>query len=105
MSTPAPVATPPLPAAPVNVTATANSGTQVTVTWSENIPPNGLPIQNYTIYRGTSSTSLAQVATRGASSFIDTGASPCTTYYYAITATDTGQDVSPMSATVQATTP
>ncbi len=105
MSTPAQVATPPLPAAPVNVVATANSATQVTVTWSENIPPNGLPIQNYAIFRGTSPTGMAQVASRGASPFIDTGASPYTTYYYAVEAVDTGQDVSPLSATVQTTTP
>jgi fibronectin type 3 domain-containing protein len=105
MSTPAQVATPPLPAAPVNPVATATSATQVTVTWSENIPPNGLPIQYYTIFRGTSPTGLAQVATRAASTFIDTGAAPYTTYYYAIEAVDTGQDVSPLSATVQATTP
>ena len=105
MSTPAQVATPPLPAAPVNVVATANSATQVAVSWSENIPPNGLPIQNYTIFRGTSPTSLAQVASRTASPFIDNGASPSTTYYYAVEATDTGQDVSPMSAPAQTTTP
>ncbi len=105
MSTPAQVVTPALPAAPVNVAATANSATQVTVTWSENIPPKGLPIQNYAIFRGTSSTGLAQVASRGASPFIDTAASPNTTYYYAVEAVDTGQDVSPLSATVQATTP
>jgi fibronectin type 3 domain-containing protein len=87
-----------LPAAPVNVGATASSSTQVTVTWSENIPPHGLPIQNYTIFRGTSPTGLTKLTTRTASPFIDTGASPNTTYYYAIEATDTGQVVSPMSA-------
>ena len=92
------VTTLPLPAAPVNVGATASSSTQVTVTWSENIPPHGLPIQNYTIFRGTSPTGLTKLTTRTASPFIDTGASPNTTYYYAIEATDTGHVVSPMSA-------
>ena len=99
------VATPPMPAAPVNAAATATSATHVTVTWSENIPTNGLPIQYYAIFRGTSPTGLAQVATRAACSFIDTAASASTTYYYAIEAVDTGQDVSTMSAQAQVTTP
>jgi len=99
------VTTPPMPAAPVNVVATPNSGTKVTVTWTENIPPHGVPIQNYTIFRGTSANGLTQLAIRTASPFIDTGVSPNTTYYYAIEATDTGRDVSPMSATAPVTTP
>jgi fibronectin type 3 domain-containing protein len=102
---PAQVTTLPLPAAPVNVVPTVNSSTEVTVTWSENIPPNGLPIKYYYIFRGTSPTGLTKLATRTASPFVDTGDSPNTTYYYAIEAIDTSYDVSPMSATAQATTP
>jgi len=97
--------TPAAPAAPVSVVATANSGTKVTVTWSEGIPTNGLPVQNYYIYRGASPTGIVQVASRTAPPFIDTGVSGATTYYYAIEAVDTGQDVSPMSAAAQVTTP
>jgi fibronectin type 3 domain-containing protein len=99
------VATPPLPAAPVNLAATANAGTQVTIIWFENIPAEGLPIQGYTIFRGTSPTGLIQLAARTGLQFIDTGASPNTTYYYAVEAVDTSGDVSPMSATVLVTTP
>jgi fibronectin type 3 domain-containing protein len=102
---PAQVTTLPLPAAPVNVVPTVNSSTEVTVTWSENIPPNGLPIKYYYIFRGTSPTGLTKLATRTASPFVDTGDSPNTTYYYAIEAIDTSYDVSPMSATAQVTTP
>jgi fibronectin type 3 domain-containing protein len=105
MSAIAQVVTPPLPAAPVNVVATANTATQVTVTWSENIPPNGLPIQQYNIFRGTSPGSLVEVASRTSSPFIDNAATSGTTYYYAIEAADTGHDTSPMSATAQVTTP
>jgi endo-1,4-beta-xylanase len=101
MSATAQVATPAVPAAPANVFATANSSTIVTVTWSENVSPNGLPIQYYNIFRGASPTSLA----RGASPFYDLGVSPGTTYYYAIEAIDTVQDVSPMSPPAQVTTP
>jgi len=98
-------ATAAVPAAPVNVAATANSSTVVTVTWSENIPPNGLPVQYYTIFRGTSPTGLTPLATRSGSPFIDTGASPNATYYYAIEAVDTSQDTSPASPTTNVTTP
>jgi titin len=99
------VTTLPMPAAPVNVVATANSTAQITVTWSENIPPGGLPIASYTVFRGTSSTGLTQLAVRTPTQFVDTGLLPNTTYYYAVEATDTGQDVSPMSAPAQTTTP
>jgi fibronectin type 3 domain-containing protein len=99
------VTTPPMPAAPVDVVATATYSTVVTVTWSENIPRNGLPIQGYTIFRGTTPGNLTDIATRTAAVFTDTTVSPDTKYYYAVEATDTGRDVSPMSATAQVTTP
>jgi titin len=99
------VTTPPLPAAPVNVGATANSTSQITVTWSENIPPGGLPVTSYSIYRGTTPTGLTKLTARSTTTYIDTGLTPATTYYYAITATDSGGDVSAMSATANATTP
>jgi hypothetical protein len=94
-----------MPAAPVDVVATANSGSRVTVTWSENIPPRGLPIKTYTIFRGMSPTVLTQLAIRPTASLIDTTVSPNVTYYYAVEATDTGRDISPMSATAVVTTP
>jgi fibronectin type 3 domain-containing protein len=105
MSATVQMATPPMPAAPVNVAATATSGTQVTVTWSENVPPNGLPIASYNIFRGTSPTGLTQLAARTGLTFIDTGVLPNTTYYYAVEAVDSGHDVSPLPAPVQVTTP
>lgn len=99
------VTTPPLPAAPANVVATANSATKVTVTWSETIPPNGLPITTYVIERGTSPGSLAKVANRAASPYVDTTVVAGGTYYYAIEAVDSGNDDSPLSATATVTTP
>ena len=105
MSATAPATTPQMPAAPVNAAATASSATQFTVTWSENIPPNGLPIQSYNVFCGTSAAELTKMAARTGLNYIDGGASPKTTYYCAIEAVDTGQDVSPMTATVQMETP
>jgi len=101
------VTTPPLPAAPTNVVATADSGTKVkvTVTWSETIPTNGLPIQTYAIYRGISPNNMPKLTNRSASPFVDVNVVAGTTYYYAIQAVDTGNDDSPLSATATVTTP
>ena len=99
------VTTPPLPAAPVISSAIANSASTVTSTWSESVPPGGLPIQYYKVFRGTAPGSMSQVATRSGLQFIDTGLSANVTYYYSVQALDTGGDNSPMSATVQVTTP
>jgi len=99
------VTTPPLPNAPGAVTATPGTGktATVTVTWTETLPPNGLTISNYSIYRGTSPGDLSEVATRTTTSYIDNTVTAGQTYYYAVEATDTGRDVSPMSATASAT--
>jgi fibronectin type 3 domain-containing protein len=100
------VTTPALPNAPTGVAAVAKSATQVSVTWTAStIPPNGLPISNYQIYRGTTSNTLSKVATRTASPYVDTTVLPAVTYYYALVAVDSGQDDSPQSAIVQVTTP
>jgi fibronectin type 3 domain-containing protein len=105
LSAPAEVITPSLPATPVNVLATVNSATQITVTWTENIPSNGLPISTYTINWGTSPTSLTNSVKRSTPTYIGTGLSPNTAYYFAITATDSGGDVSAPSATASGSTP
>jgi fibronectin type 3 domain-containing protein len=95
--------TPVMPAAPQNMSATAVSGTQVTVTWFEST--KGLPIASYRIFRGTSPSSLNQVAVRSATSYTDTTVSPSTAYYYGAEAVDNGGDVSVMSAIASVTTP
>jgi fibronectin type 3 domain-containing protein len=105
MSATAQITTPPMPAAPANVVATANGPTAVTITWSETIPPNGLPIMFYNVYRGTSPTGLTKLTARTGLQYIDTAVSADTTYYYAIVAVDSGNDNSPMSATAQVSTP
>jgi fibronectin type 3 domain-containing protein len=95
-----------LPNAPTNVAAVANSGIKVTVTWTAStVPPNGLPISHYQVYRGAGSTSLNQVAIRTVSPYVDTTVSPGVTYHYALVAVDSGLDDSPQSAVGQVTTP
>jgi fibronectin type 3 domain-containing protein len=95
-----------MPNAPTNVSATG-SATKVVVTWSETVPPGGLPISSYKIYRSTSLpvTTADFVATRTTASYTDTTVVGSTTYYYAISAIDSGQDASTLSAPGSVTTP
>jgi fibronectin type 3 domain-containing protein len=95
------------PNAPTAVQATASSATKVTVTWSEKVPTGGLAISSYKIYRSTTLpvTTADLVATRTGASYTDTTVSASTTYYYAISAIDSGQDASPLSAPAPVATP
>jgi chitodextrinase len=102
MSNLAVATTPAPPTAPAGLAATAAKA-KVTLTWS--CSPGGLPIANYHIYRGTARSNLAQVAVRTAASYTDTAVTPATTYYYAVQAADTAQDLSPMSAILAVTLP
>jgi fibronectin type 3 domain-containing protein len=105
MSEPVTAITDALPNAPTSVVATANSSSKVTVTWTENVPTGGLPIKSYQIYRGTSPGNLSLVATRTILSYTDTTVAASTTYYYAILATDTSNEASPMSVNAEAVVP
>jgi len=105
MSAPVSGITDALPAAPTNVTATANSSTKVTVTWTETIVTGGLPIQSYQIYRGSLPGNMSLVATRATATYTDTTVAPLATYYYAIQATDTSNEASPMSANAEVVVP
>ena len=104
MSATAAVTVPSAPSAPANLVATPDSTGKVSLTWSPSAG-GGLPIQNYHVYRGTTSANLSQVTIVQQTSYNDTSVAAASTYYYAVQATDTGGDVSPMSATVSATTP
>jgi titin len=97
-------ATPALPSAPTNVAATPASTSKIGLTWSA-AASGGLPIQNYHVYRGTTSANLNQVAVTQQTSYSDRTVTAGTRYYYAVEAADTAADLSPMSATVSATTP
>jgi len=92
-----------LPSAPTKAAATANSATQVTLSWSAG--PSGLPVASYHIYRGASASSLVLAAAQATTSYTNTSLTPNKQYYYAIQETDTAGNLSPMSATVSVTTP
>ena len=97
------VTIPSAPAAVTNLTATPVSTSKIGLTWS-GAASGGLPIKNYSVFRGATAANLSQVATTGQTAYTDASGSPATTYYYAVQATDTGGDVSPLSAIVSATT-
>lgn len=95
---------PSAPSAPTGLLATPVSNTTISLTWSAPAS-GGLPIRNYGVFRGTISSNLSRVATVAESAYTDASGSSATKYYYAVQASDTGGDLSPMSATVSATTP
>ena len=96
------VATLKLPSRPTHLAATPLTGKQIGLTWTAS--SSGMPLLGYYIFRGGSPSSLSQVGAVPVTSFTDYQLTPSTTYYYAVQAFDTGGNVSPMSATVAATT-
>jgi len=92
-----------LPTAPTKLVATPVPSERIGLTWVAGT--SGLPIGEYRIFRGTSASNLSQVAVTAKPSYMDSGLTPATTYYYAVQEEDIGGDLSPLSATVSATTP
>ena len=98
MSSTGTVVAPALPSAPVGLTASATNGTIVNLSWSAS-NNGGLPIAYYQVYRnGSQFTTTTQAAA------IDTQRTPGATYSYYVIAQDSGNDVSPASSAVTATT-
>jgi titin len=93
-------ALPQVPATPINVAATANSSTQITVTWSDVATETG-----YRVQRSGDGINWTTVGTVGANvtSFADTGLTPSTIYNYRVVAFNNVGD-SAASAAVQAQT-
>jgi len=98
------VSTASMPAAPVGVVATTTSTTQITVGWSANISPGGLPLTGYYILRGAAPSSLTKVGAATATAYSDYALTPGTTYYYAVEEVDRSGNISPLSAVVPAAT-
>jgi fibronectin type 3 domain-containing protein len=102
MSAVVPATTLALPSPPAMPVATPVSTSGIGLTWSAG--PSGMPITGYYIFRGTTPSSLTEVAIRGTTAFTDYPLTPGTTYYYAVEEFAQGGNVSPMSAVVPATT-
>lgn len=85
------------PEAPTGVQATADSPTQVTVTWNANTEPD---IAGYKVY-----VNGVLIAVVTGTSYTDTGLTPGTTYTYTVRAFDTSYNLSAWSAPATVTTP
>lgn len=93
-----------LPTTPTNVTATAESSTQINLSWTASTACLG--IAHYTVQRcqGASCTNFATVGTPNSTTFSDTGLAASTSYSYQVEAVDNGGNDSAFSTVVSATT-
>ena len=90
------------PAPPTNVTPTPTNATILSLVWAPSVS-GGLPVEYYQVYRGTSPTTLQNLGTVQSTYYTDQKLVPGATYYYAVTAEDSGQDYSAKSTPVPAT--
>lgn len=92
---------PAAPSAPANLAATANSSTQVSLTWSASTGT----VTAYHVERSTDGVNFTEIAGKVTGpSFVDTSAQPNTTYTYRVRAENSGQ-FSGYSNLAQATPP
>ncbi|HEY4519221.1 MAG TPA: thrombospondin type-1 domain-containing protein [Candidatus Paceibacterota bacterium] len=85
------------PTAPANLTATAQSSSQINLSWTAST--DNIGVAGYRVYRdGT------QVADTTTTSYSDTGLTPSTTYNYYVIAYDAAGNLSSQSNTASATT-
>ncbi|HEY2434211.1 MAG TPA: LamG-like jellyroll fold domain-containing protein [Vicinamibacterales bacterium] len=92
------------PSAPGPLTATALSGTQVSLNWSaatDNVGVTGYRIERC---QGVGCTTFIKLATPTGTTFTDTGLTPNTTYNYVALATDAAGNLGPYSNMAAVTT-
>jgi chitodextrinase len=92
------------PTAPANLTATASSSSQISLTWTaatDNVGVTGYMIERC---QGAGCSSFAQVGTSTTASFGDSGLTSGTNYSYRVRATDAAGNLSPYSNVASATT-
>ncbi len=88
----------------MNLTATAVSITQITLTW--NASTDNIAVAGYRVFRcqGSGCSPTVQMATGTATSYSDPALTPATAYTYAVSAFDTANNVSAKSASASAVT-
>jgi len=86
------------PSVPTGLRASAVSSSQINLSWTAS--SDNVGVSGYRVYRGGT-----QIATTSATSFINTGLSPSTTYTYAVAAFDAAGNLSAQSSPASATTP
>lgn len=86
------------PSMPANLTATATSSSQVSLSWAAST--DNIGVAGYRIYR-----SGALISSTPGLSYVDTGLTASTSYSYAVSAYDAAGNSSPLSGTAITTTP
>jgi len=86
------------PSTPTNVSATANSATQVSLSWTAS--SDNVGVTGYRIYRGGT-----QIGTSTGASYVDTSTAASTSYTYTVRAIDAAQNLSAVSSGASVTTP
>src|SRR5439155_12230343 len=73
-----------LPPAPSNLTATATSATQVSLSWTDNSAGGPMPATSFNVYRSTDQATWTWFAStgQGITSYVWSGSAPATTYYF-----------------------
>jgi fibronectin type 3 domain-containing protein len=92
------------PSAPGTLTATAVSGTQINLSWlpaTDNVGVTGYRVERC---QGTGCSIFVKLATPTATSYVDTGLTPNTSYTYVVLATDGAGNLGPYSNSASATT-
>ncbi len=86
------------PSVPLGVTATAQSTTQILVTWTASTDA-GAGVAGYRVFRDANATPIATVT---AATFTDTGLTPATTYSYTVRAFDAANPANVSAASTAA---
>jgi len=92
------------PSVPGNLTATATSTTQISLTWSASTDNVGVTGYRVERCQGAGCSNFAQVATPTGTSFGDSGLIPGTAYQYRVRAADAAGNLSAYSTVATATT-
>jgi len=93
------------PTAPGNPTASAPSGTQITLSWPASTDTVGVTGYQVERCQGIGCTNFALIASPITTSYLDTGLTPGVSYSYRVRAQDAAGNLSPYSPITTATTP
>lgn len=94
----------PPPSVPANLTAVANSSSQIALSWSASTDLLGISAYLVERCQGAGCSNFAQIASTGSTSFNDTGLAASTSYSYRVRAEDSANNLSAYSSTASATT-
>jgi hypothetical protein len=97
-------ATPTAPTAPGSFTVGSPTTSTISLSWASSTPNNGATISFYAIHRGTSTSTMPQVATTSALTLTNASLTASTTYYYYVTAQDSVGNISASSSVASGTT-